>query len=75
MCKIPHVTSKKIAKSQKLTNFLHIRWRLSIFHCFEFVCAWNDALFSEAEAKVRDFLAAKHTFLKVDFNVVCNQAL
>ncbi len=75
MRKISHMAAKKIAKSQKLVNFLHIRWRWRVFHCFEFVCAWNDALLSEAEAKVRDFLAAKHTFLKVDFNVVCNQAL
>ncbi len=75
MCKISHVSSKKIAKSQKLVNFLHIRWWWSVFHGLEFVGAWNDALLGESEAKVRDFLAAKHTFLKVDFNVVCNQAL
>ena len=75
MRKISHVTSKKVAKSQKLANLLNIRWRWSIFHCFELDRAWNDALLSEAEAKVRDFLATKHTFLEVDFNVVCYQAL
>jgi len=69
------MAAKKIAKSQKLANFLHIRWRWSVFHSLEFVCAWNNALLGEAEAKVRDLFATKHTFLKVDFYVLCNQAL
>ena len=69
------MTSKKIAETQKLANLLNIRWRWNVFHCLELVCAWNDALLGEAEAKVRDLLASKHTFLKVDFNVVCDQAL
>ena len=69
------MTSKEIAKSQKLANLLNITWRWSVFHCFELVRAWNDALLGEAEAKVRDLLASKHTFLEVDFNVVCDQAL
>jgi hypothetical protein len=66
---------EKIAKPQKLSNFLDIRWRWGVLHSFEFICAWDDALLGEAEAKVRDLLASKHTFLEVDFNVVCDQAL
>ncbi len=75
MRKISDMASKKIAKSQKLVNLLNIKWRWSVFHCLEFVCAWDDALLGEAETKVGNLLAAKHTFLKVDFNVVCDQAL
>ncbi len=74
MRKISHMTSKKIAKTQKLPNFLDIRWRWGVFHCLELVRAWNDALLGEAEAKVRHLFATKHTFLEVDFNVVCDQA-
>ncbi len=67
MRKISYVTSKKVAKTQKLANLLNIRWRWSVFYCLELVRVWDDALLGEAEAKVRDFLAAKHTFLKVNF--------
>ena len=75
MRKISHMAPKKIAETQKLSNFLDIRWRWSVFHRLELICALDDALLGEAEAKVRDLLASKHTFLKVDFNVVCDQAL
>ncbi len=75
MRKISHMAPEKIAKTQKLSNLLDIRWRWGVFNSFKFICAWDDALLSEVEAKVRDLLASKHTFLKVDFNVVCDQAL
>ena len=75
MREISDMAPEKIAKTQKLSNFLDIRWRWGVFHSLEFICAWDDALLGEAEAKVRDLLASKHTFLKVDFNVVRDQAL
>ncbi len=75
MREISHMASKKVAETQKLPNFLDSRRRWSVFHRLELICAWDDALFGKAEAKVRDLLASKHTFLKVNFNVVCDQAL
>ena len=75
MREISYMAPKKIAKTQKLSHFLDIRWRWSVFHRFELICAWDNPLFGEAEAKVRDFFASKHALLKVNFNVVRDQAL
>ncbi len=66
MREISDMAPEKIAEPQKLLNFLDIRWRWGVFHGFEFVCARDYALLGEAEAKVRNLLASKHTFLKVD---------
>ena len=75
MREISHMAPEKIAKTQELANFLDIRRRWCVFDSFKFICAWDDALLGEAEAKVRDFFASKHALLKVNFNVVRDQAL
>ena len=75
MSEISHVAPKKIAKSQELSHFLDVRWRWCVFYSFEFICAWDNALFGEAEAKVRHFFASEYALLKVNFNVVRDQAL
>ena len=66
---------EKIAKTQELSHFLDVRWRWGVFHRFELIRAWDNALFGEAEAKVRHFFASKHALLKINFNVVRDQAL
>ena len=75
MSEISHMAPEKVAKTQELTHFLDIRWRWGVLHCFELIRAWDNALFGEAEAKVRHFFASEHALLKVNFNVVHDQAL
>ncbi len=50
------------------------RWQWGIFDCFKVVCAWLYALFSQSEAKVRNFLTSKNALLQVCFNVMLHES-
>ncbi len=66
---------EEVTQAQKLTDFMQVGWWWRVLDRLQFVSAWQDTLFCESEAKVRNFFTPKEAFLQVDFDAMLDQAL
>ena len=60
--------AKKVAKTNEGDIAFKVRGRFCILDWFQFVFVWSNALWSQIESEVTNFLVAKNTFFIIDFS-------